>query len=127
MPAEQGSLDGPPVRLMVAGVRPHLPEVVLLPGLGVALLGHSTGAQATVRAASLVGDRLAGLVLAGPTFDPAARTVPKLLRRAAPILAHERLDALREAVRTWTDPAAPRRLGEHYLTSASKDFFIAFG
>lgn len=61
---------------------------------GVVLLGHSTGAQAAVRTASLVGDRLAGLVLAGPTFDPAARTVPKLLRRAAPTLAHERLAEL---------------------------------
>lgn len=61
---------------------------------GVVLLGHSTGAQAAVRTASLAGDRLAGLVLAGPTFDPAARTVLKLLRRAAPTLAHERLAEL---------------------------------
>lgn len=150
LPAEHGSLDGRPVRMLVAGVRTDLPEVVLLPGLGapgylvpwvrqiatwtratvldlpgwrwgqartcpatvadigtaaahwlveqdrrdVVLLGHSTGAQAAVRTASLVGDRLAGVVLAGPTFDPAARTVPRLLRRAAPTLARERLAEL---------------------------------
>jgi pimeloyl-ACP methyl ester carboxylesterase len=57
----------------------------------VVLLGHSTGAQAAIRTASLVGDRLTGLVLAGPTFDPAARSVAGLLRRAVPTLAHERL------------------------------------
>ncbi|MEO7260423.1 MAG: alpha/beta fold hydrolase [Jatrophihabitantaceae bacterium] len=56
----------------------------------VVLLGHSTGAQAAVRTASLIGDRLAGLVLAGPTFDPAARTVTMLLRRGVRTLARER-------------------------------------
>ncbi len=61
---------------------------------GVVLLGHSTGAQAAVRAASLAGDQLAGLVLAGPTFDPAARSVARLLRRAAPTLARERVAEL---------------------------------
>jgi len=56
----------------------------------VVLLGHSTGAQAASLTSLLVGDRLTGLVLAGPTFDPAARSVAALLRRAAPTLAHER-------------------------------------
>jgi len=56
----------------------------------VVLLGHSTGAQAVIRTALLVPDRLAGVVLAGPTFDPAARTPMALLRRAASTLAHER-------------------------------------
>ncbi len=56
----------------------------------VVLVGHSTGAQAMLRAALLVPDRLAGLVLAGPTFDPAARTVGRLLRRAPRTLIHER-------------------------------------
>lgn len=150
LPAERSSVNGRPVRILVAGAPTGLPEVVLVPGLGapgylvpwvrqiagwtratvldlpgwrwgratacpatvadigtaaaqwlteqdrrdVVLLGHSTGAQAAVRAASLVGGRLAGLVLAGPTFDPAARTVPRLLRRVAPTLAHERLAEL---------------------------------
>lgn len=57
---------------------------------GVVLVGHSTGAQAALRTALLVPDRVAGLVLAGPTFDPAARTVGRLLRRAAGTLIHER-------------------------------------
>lgn len=56
----------------------------------VVLLGHSTGAQAAIRTALLVPDRLAGVVLAGPTFDPAARPAASLLRRAAVTLAHER-------------------------------------
>jgi pimeloyl-ACP methyl ester carboxylesterase len=55
----------------------------------VVLIGHSTGAQAAARAALLVPDRLAGLALAGPTFDPAARTIPTLLRRAVAAVAHE--------------------------------------
>jgi pimeloyl-ACP methyl ester carboxylesterase len=56
----------------------------------IVLLGHSTGAQAAVRTALLVPDRLVGLVLAGPTFDPAARSIGTLLRRAVGTLAHER-------------------------------------
>ncbi|MEO6503019.1 MAG: alpha/beta hydrolase [Jatrophihabitantaceae bacterium] len=146
LPAELSSLNGRPMRTLVAGRLTDQPEVVLLPGLGapgyltpwvgqiagwtratvldlpgwrwgrartcpptvaeigaavaqwlteqdrrdVVLIGHSTGAQAVMRTASLVGDRLTGLVLAGPTFDPAARTVPRLLRRAVPTLARER-------------------------------------
>jgi len=56
----------------------------------VVLIGHSTGSQAMLRTALLVPDRLTGLVLAGPTFDPAARTVGRLLRRAVGTLVHER-------------------------------------
>jgi pimeloyl-ACP methyl ester carboxylesterase len=56
----------------------------------VVLLGHSTGAQAAVRTALLVPDRLAGIVLAGPTFDPPARRIATLLRRAASTVVHER-------------------------------------
>jgi pimeloyl-ACP methyl ester carboxylesterase len=56
----------------------------------VVLLGHSTGAQAMIRTALLVPDRLVGVVLAGPTFDPAARSIGMLLRRAVSTLAHER-------------------------------------
>ncbi|HEX8095534.1 alpha/beta fold hydrolase [Jatrophihabitans sp.] len=57
---------------------------------GVVLVGHSTGAQAAIRTALLAPARLVGVVLAGPTFDPAARGVATLLRRAAITLAHER-------------------------------------
>src|SRR4051812_33193070 len=57
---------------------------------GVVLLGHSTGAQAASLAALRVPDRLAGVVLAGPTFDPAARSVLRLVRRGASTFARER-------------------------------------
>jgi pimeloyl-ACP methyl ester carboxylesterase len=56
----------------------------------VILLGHSTGAQAVLRTALQVPDRVTGVVLAGPTFDPAVRTMSALVRRAAPTILHER-------------------------------------
>jgi pimeloyl-ACP methyl ester carboxylesterase len=56
---------------------------------GVVLLGHSTGAQTVLRTALLAPERLAGLVLAGPTFAPATRSVRMLLRRAATTLIRE--------------------------------------
>lgn len=37
------------------------------------LVGHSTGAQAAVRAARAVPERAEAVILAGPTFPPAAR------------------------------------------------------
>jgi pimeloyl-ACP methyl ester carboxylesterase len=49
----------------------------------VVLLGHSTGAQAVLKTAQLVPELIRGLVLAGPTLDPDARTMPALLRRAS--------------------------------------------
>ena len=55
----------------------------------VVLIGHSTGAQTAARAALLAPDRLTGLVLAGPTFDPAARTITTLIHRAVTTMAHE--------------------------------------
>ena len=55
----------------------------------VILLGHSTGAQAVLKTAQLVPELIGGLVLAGPTFDADARTMPALLRRAVRTLPHE--------------------------------------
>ena len=55
----------------------------------VVLLGHSTGAQAVLKTAQLVPELIGGLVLGGPTFDPHARTMPALLRRAVRTLPHE--------------------------------------
>lgn len=55
----------------------------------VVLLGHSTGANAARRAALLRPDRLSGLVLAGPVFEPAARPVPAMLRRTLATLRNE--------------------------------------
>ena len=56
----------------------------------VVLVGHSTGAQAVLRAALDYRPLVAGVVLAGPTFTPAARTVSGLLRALAATLPRER-------------------------------------
>ncbi len=92
--------------------RPTLDDVVTTAGRwlqatgrrDVVLLGHSTGAQAVLRVALQRPDRVAGIVLAGPTFDPAARTVPALLRRAAATIVRE-------------EPAELRAVGPSYLGS----------
>jgi pimeloyl-ACP methyl ester carboxylesterase len=62
-----------------------------VPAAPVVLLGHSTGAQAVLRAAH---DRVALLVLAGATFPPPARRGGKLLARVARTLPHEQLGQL---------------------------------
>jgi pimeloyl-ACP methyl ester carboxylesterase len=56
---------------------------------GVILLGHSTGAQSVLRTALHMPDRVAGVVLAGPTFAPDVRTTPALLRRALATIVRE--------------------------------------
>ena len=58
-------------------------------GQEVILLGHSTGANAAVHAALKSPERLTRVVLAGPTFDPAARALPTLVRRAVTTIADE--------------------------------------
>ena len=63
----------------------------------VVLVGHSTGAQAVLRAAVGYRSLVAGVVLAGPTFTPAARTVSGLLRALAVTLPRERPGARRGA------------------------------
>lgn len=45
------------------------------------LLGHSGSCQVVARAAALAPDRVAALVLAGPTTDPRADTWPRLAAR----------------------------------------------
>ena len=62
----------------------------VVPREPVLLLGHSTGAQAALHAALAVPDRVAGLVLAGPTFPPQARTWGALAGRVARTAVRER-------------------------------------
>ena len=62
-----------------------------VPEAPVALLGHSTGAQAALAASH---DRVALLVLAGATFPPPARRVGPLVGRVARTLPHEQLGQL---------------------------------
>lgn len=61
----------------------------------VALLGHSTGAQAALRAALAVPEQLDAVILAGPTFPPAARRWRPLLRRVARTLPYESFGVVR--------------------------------
>jgi pimeloyl-ACP methyl ester carboxylesterase len=61
------------------------------------LLGHSTGAQATIRAARAAPRHAEAVVLAGPTFPPAARRWWPLAARVARTLPHEALGEVRAA------------------------------
>ncbi len=61
-----------------------------VPRSPVLLVGHSTGAQAALRAATAGPGRLAALVLSGVTFPPDARRLPALLARVLRTTAHER-------------------------------------
>jgi pimeloyl-ACP methyl ester carboxylesterase len=61
-PTVEGIADAAAVWLR----RADLPPVVLI--------GHSTGAQAALRTALKVPEHLCGVVLAGPTIDPGARS-----------------------------------------------------
>jgi pimeloyl-ACP methyl ester carboxylesterase len=56
---------------------------------GIILFGHSTGGQAALRIALLVPDRIAGVVIAGPTFAPPVRQLGVLLRRVPAALRRE--------------------------------------
>src|SRR3954451_10381604 len=55
----------------------------------VVLVGHSTAAQSAALVAHRAPELLAGLVLAGPTFDPAVRGLGSLSSRVARTLPHE--------------------------------------
>jgi len=68
---------------------------------GVILIGHSTGAQAVLRAAHQAHKRVAGVVLAGPTFEPAARSWPALARRALALPLREPAGAARVAAPSY--------------------------
>jgi pimeloyl-ACP methyl ester carboxylesterase len=59
----------------------------------VVLVGHSTGAQVVLLSALQAEDRLAGLCLAGPTFAPAARSLPAAARRAVATMCSEPVGA----------------------------------
>lgn len=61
------------------------------PGRRLVLVGHSTGAQAALRAALQIQHfrRDASVVLAGPTFAPGQRTLPSLLLRLPGAYRHD--------------------------------------
>ena len=70
----------------------------------MAVLGNSFGCQVAVELAVRHPDRVAGLVLVGPTMDPSARTAPRQILKwlwdtvredplQLPILVHDVRDA----------------------------------
>ena len=61
---------------------------VALPG-PVLLFGHSSGAQSSARVAAAHPDLVAGLILAGLTFEPTARSAPGLVMRWLQNSLHE--------------------------------------
>lgn len=88
--------DGPDAcEPTIAGVAQAVATWLTAVDAPVVLGGHSTGAQAALRAAVLAPERVSAVVLAGLTFDPAARRPATLLRRVARVLATETPGELR--------------------------------
>jgi pimeloyl-ACP methyl ester carboxylesterase len=65
------------------------------------LVGHSASCQIVAEVAARVPDRVAGLVLVGPTTDPRAATWPGLVRRWLRTAVHERPGQLPLLVRAY--------------------------
>jgi pimeloyl-ACP methyl ester carboxylesterase len=76
-------LSGDPGRVLdVAEHADHLAHWLETVGLSsVAVVGNSFGCQVAVELAVRHPDRVCGLVLVGPTMDPAARTAPRQILR----------------------------------------------
>jgi|tagenome__1003787_1003787.scaffolds.fasta_scaffold20987324_2 pimeloyl-ACP methyl ester carboxylesterase len=79
LPGLAGSED-PPRHLDVPGFADAVCDWLDAAGLGpVVLAGHSSGTQVAAAAAAARPDLVAATVLASPTVDPKARSVPKAL------------------------------------------------
>jgi pimeloyl-ACP methyl ester carboxylesterase len=70
-------------------------------GSRVVLVGHSASCQIVAEAALRAPERVAGLVLVGPTTDPRAATWPALVRRWLSTAAHERPGQIPPLVRAY--------------------------
>lgn len=72
-------------------------------GIGATvLLGHSASCQVVAEAARAAPDRIAGLVLVGPTTDPTARTWASLVRRWLPTARREPVWQVPQLLRDYT-------------------------
>ena len=89
-----------------------------LPRTPAVLVGHSTGSQLALRAAVEAPARVAGLVLVGPTFEPAARSARALLLRNTRTSIFEPPGQMRYTLPDYL--RGGRRFGE-YLRSAMAD------
>jgi pimeloyl-ACP methyl ester carboxylesterase len=89
----------PPTLAAVAGATAGWLEVT--DRRSVVLVGHSTGAQVVLRAARQALRRVAGVVLAGPSFEPAARSWPAVARRALALPLREPAGAAQVAAPSY--------------------------
>ena len=78
--------------LLLADLPTHIPVV---------LIGHSASCQIVAEVALRKPERVAGLVLVGPTTDPRAATWPGLVRRWLRTAAHERPGQIPLLVRAY--------------------------
>jgi pimeloyl-ACP methyl ester carboxylesterase len=110
----------PPARLDVPGyaeaVANWLDTVDLPP---VVLIGHSSGTQVAAHAAVLRPNRVAALVLASPTIDPAYRSWPRVLFRWR-LDGRFPMPGLEENHRPEWKRAGPRQLA-HLISAHLRD------
>ena len=92
--------------------------VAALPATPAVLVGHSTGSQLATRAAVEAPDRVAGVVLVGPMFEPAARRPRNLLGRHLRTSLFEPPGQMRYTLPDYT--RGGRRFAQ-YLRSALAD------
>lgn len=103
----------------------------------VVLVGHSASCQIVAEAALRAPDRVAGLVLVGPTTDPRSATWPALARRWLRTAAHERPGQIPLLVRDYArtglvsmargmDAARHHRL-DHALTGVTCPVLVVRG
>src|SRR5688500_2096953 len=90
-----------------ADLRPAALAEILLdrwfpPTGAVVLVGHSASCQVVAEAARRRPDRVAALVLVGPTTDPRARSWPSLARRWVATARHERPSQAPTLVRQYS-------------------------
>jgi pimeloyl-ACP methyl ester carboxylesterase len=106
-------------------------------GSRVVLVGHSASCQIVAEAALRAPERVAGLVLVGPTTDPRAATWPALVRRWLSTAAHERPGQIPLLVRAYArtglgsmargmDAARHHRL-DHALAAVSCPVLVVRG
>ncbi|KRE42777.1 alpha/beta fold hydrolase [Knoellia sp. Soil729] len=100
-PASRG-LDLAP-RALASAVRDALPDG----REQVVLLAHSASCQVAAHVAALAPERVASLVLVGPTTDPRAASWPGLVRRWLPTALHERPAQGPVLLRQWANTGLP--------------------
>ena len=90
-------------RALAAGVCHALPRA----GGPIVLLAHSASCQVAAHVAARAPDRIAALVLVGPTTDPRAATWPGLVARWLPTALHERPIQAPVLLRQWARTGLP--------------------